>query len=552
MKKLLLFICALSTFVATAQTDYFEALPNNNSTSQNGRAPQGAVAYSKSVWLITAAEMAAGGFTTGTQIQGIGFNIVEAQNTATTGTFKVYLQNTLDGTNTKSTTWATAVTGMTTVHNGNLTIPATEGTFDTAFAGGSPFTYTGGAIYVAFEYANTGTVATVPNTILCNNTLVGGLKGAIGATAASTATVAASNFRPETRLGRAVSCVRPTNVYADVVTENSATLYWTAPTPAPASGYDYYYTTSTTAPTATTTPTGSVAAGVTSVAIPSGLTSGTTYYVYVRSKCSGTSLSAWSSLSGFTTQFGPATPPYAEGFEGDVGGWTLFNAGTGNNWGIYTAAVGGAITTAAEGTNYAGYQYNSASAANAWLFSRKLALTAGSQYTIAFKYRVAGATFPEKLTVKIGNDATVAAQTVELFNNANITTTTWTQATATFTPQTTGNFVVGFNCYSAADMYVLGVDDFTVSAGTAGTNDFLSSKLSVFPNPATNVVNITNADNILVTGVQVIDINGRTVKSVKYDGVTEAQINVSDLASGMYIMNISSDNGTMTKKIVKN
>ena len=47
-------------------------------------------------------------------------------------------------------------------------------------------------------------------------------------------------------------------------------------------------------------------------------------------------------------------------------------------------------------------------------------------------------------------------------------------------------------------------------------------------------------------------MNGRTVKSVKLDNVTEAQINVAELSAGMYLMNITSDSGTTTKKIVKN
>jgi Fibronectin type III domain len=72
---------------------------------------------------------------------------------------------------------------------------------------------------------------------------------------------------------------------------SDATLSWTAPTNAPASGYQYYYSTSPTAPTATTTPTGNVTSG-TSVTLNS-LTTGQTYYFWVRSNCGGSSQSFW-------------------------------------------------------------------------------------------------------------------------------------------------------------------------------------------------------------------------------------------------------------------
>ena len=103
------------------------------------------------------------------------------------------------------------------------------------------------------------------------------------------------------------------------------------------------------------------------------------------------------------------------------------------------------------------------------------------------------------------------------------------------------------------DQYVMLLDNITVTAdGTAGVNNILASKFSVYPNPANNVINLSNAENILISGVVISDLNGRTVKNVAFDGVASAQINIADLSAGMYMMTVSSDKGTMTKKIVKN
>jgi len=48
------------------------------------------------------------------------------------------------------------------------------------------------------------------------------------------------------------------------------------------------------------------------------------------------------------------------------------------------------------------------------------------------------------------------------------------------------------------------------------------------------------------------DLNGRVVKQNSYSNVSEVQVNISDLASGVYMMNIKSDKGSVTKKIIKN
>jgi len=99
---------------------------------------------------------------------------------------------------------------------------------------------------------------------------------------------------------------------------------------------------------------------------------------------------------------------------------------------------------------------------------------------------------------------------------------------------------------------MLSIDNVAITAtATSSTADFLASKLSVFPNPANDVVTITNNANLLINAVQVNDINGRTVKTVKLDAVSEAQVNVSELNAGVYFMNITTNEGVSTKKIVK-
>jgi hypothetical protein len=179
-------------------------LPGNGSTSGNARAPITNFAFERAIYLITASELAAVGYPSGSSPTTIGWNYTAA-NVAGSAPLIVYMQNTADVTNLKSTTWATAIGGMTVVHNAVTALPGATGPFDITLTGGSPFTYTGGGIYVAFDwgqYVGAGTGSPV-GVILCTTTLTNGLKGAQSNVSAPT-TTANSNFRPETRLSGTV------------------------------------------------------------------------------------------------------------------------------------------------------------------------------------------------------------------------------------------------------------------------------------------------------------------------------------------------------------
>jgi len=68
---------------------------------------------------------------------------------------------------------------------------------------------------------------------------------------------------------------------------------------------------------------------------------------------------------------------------------------------------------------------------------------------------------------------------------------------------------------------------------------------------STNVVSVAATNNAIVNGVTITDLNGRIVKTVAFKGMAEAQVNIAELSAGIYMMNIASDKGTVTKKIIK-
>jgi hypothetical protein len=95
------------------------------------------------------------------------------------------------------------------------------------------------------------------------------------------------------------------------------------------------------------------------------------------------------------------------------------------------------------------------------------------------------------------------------------------------------------------------VDKIAVNVPTAATQSVVDTSFSVYPNPSNSIVNITNVKG-QISSVTLADINGRTVKSVSFDSVSTAQVNIEDLANGVYMMTINSDKGSVNKKVIKN
>jgi|GEM_PF-627598 len=94
------------------------------------------------------------------------------------------------------------------------------------------------------------------------------------------------------------SCNAPTNTIIYNLGSTSCLIGWTAPAPAPSSGYEVYLATSSVAPGVNTTPT--YTSPVANVNIPSGLSPATSYYCWVRSNCGGAK-SAWTPVVNFVT-----------------------------------------------------------------------------------------------------------------------------------------------------------------------------------------------------------------------------------------------------------
>ena len=94
------------------------------------------------------------------------------------------------------------------------------------------------------------------------------------------------------------------------------------------------------------------------------------------------------------------------------------------------------------------------------------------------------------------------------------------------------------------------VDKINIQNSTAGIEDNAVNSFNVYPNPATDFVNVSfvNAENVTVTLINAV---GQTVKV--YNNVnTNTQLSLEGLASGVYVLNADINGQRVTKQIIKN
>lgn len=87
---------------------------------------------------------------------------------------------------------------------------------------------------------------------------------------------------------------------------------------------------------------------------------------------------------------------------------------------------------------------------------------------------------------------------------------------------------------------------------TLSTNEQLAQKFNLYPNPANNVVNIINNEQMRVKEVEIYDTAGKLITTQNFNDQTQIQLNVSALNSGTYLLHLKTSEGIAVKKLVKN
>ncbi|MGB0863781.1 MAG: T9SS type A sorting domain-containing protein [Saprospiraceae bacterium] len=94
--------------------------------------------------------------------------------------------------------------------------------------------------------------------------------------------------------------------------------------------------------------------------------------------------------------------------------------------------------------------------------------------------------------------------------------------------------------------YIL-FDNLDLIPRTVSTQNVTSSSIKVYPNPATDYLYIENKEDLGIQEIRILNINGQVIKQFK--GKTK-QLNIQDIPAGTYIIQLYTEYGIATEKIV--
>jgi hypothetical protein len=143
---------------------------------------------------------------------------------------------------------------------------------------------------------------------------------------------------------------------------------------------------------------------------------------------------------------------------------------------------------------------------------------------------------------------------------------TGTKAAPQFAAQTLNPFSLssggGYSFMSFADLDgdsdddIFSIDyygDFNFYENNSGIGleeNALNNQLSVFPNPANGIVNISLGEDLGTANIEITSMSGQLVKAETIESTNNASIDVSTLETGVYILKLTADNRVGVKKLI--
>ena len=259
-----------------------------------------------------------------------------------------------------------------------------------------------------------------------------------------------------------------------------------------------------------------------------------------------------------------APPPVTEGVEGTLPSANCSVDNPDNGTTFVKSAPGG-FGTSSNSAKIDCYNYATTGEKD-YLVIPPVTLAGATSASLTFNvaYAPYDATYFEKLDVEVSTDCgttwtnvysksgatlgTKAAQTTAFTPTAaqwraeNISMTSYLGQTSVMARFTSTNGY-GNNLY---------IDDINLTAVTAVEDIDISSFVNVFPNPSAGDVYVNiNASNLGNVNVKITDVMGKVVASSNENSL-KMKFDLSAQSNGMYFVEVKSDKGSMTQKVLLN
>lgn len=250
---------------------------------------------------------------------------------------------------------------------------------------------------------------------------------------------------------------------------------------------------------------------------------------------------------------------YSTGFDDTAqqAGWTEFRKGDANPF--YYWEISTFSSLSAPNCLSHGYPVGGTIATDDWFVSPEFDFTDGATIDSVW-HSFAGFGLPmagDTLAIYVlngSNDPGLALSKTMLFDYRDtnyVADNTWTLDTNIVIPPQTGLSYIAFRYYTVVNWLDVKFDDMSISInGFIGISDLASNTLniSLFPNPANEVVSLQVSDEINIQQISLFNTTGQEVKQFEK---SNRSIDLQGIMSGLYILKITTNKGIVTKKLIK-
>jgi len=228
---------------------------------------------------------------------------------------------------------------------------------------------------------------------------------------------------------------------------------------------------------------------------------------------------------------------------GNLESWT--NQTTLDNWTIENN-VSQNTTDTAEGTSSASFVISDNTLKP--LILSKVPLTNGVEYTISYKFKYVSSNFngAHPITLKIIRAGSATTTT----NNSFASNNNWINKSINFTPDQTGDYDLSFSTATFdGDGFEVLIDDIKVfDPSTLSVNDIKNKEsFNIYPTITNGNIYFDQVDQVDNFKLSVYDISGRKQNVT----IENNSIDLSGLATGIYLINMKTNTKSITKKVVK-